>query len=208
MTSVIALSNESTNRSSQPSKIYEAMTFPFTKAMDRHVDAQFQKDPSGRLVFVPSGSKGKAYFVDSKSDEEKIRAFVKMYRSAGELIYWVQNLCFLTWIVTFTTGTHKWTTEVGIAALFVLFLLLAVWTLWRLYKQTVPAFTSSLSEVGPDLRGQLSDVTSSPRLRGLALVGVLAGIVVLAVAILALTQHSSGKLPCPPARTSTSSVCQ
>jgi len=69
------------------------MTFPFTKAMDRQVDRQFRKDPNGRLVFLtfdskgndffadfflPIGSRGKAYFVDSNSDEEKIRAFVKM----------------------------------------------------------------------------------------------------------------------------------
>jgi len=47
------------------------MTFPFTRAMDRQVEGQFRKDPSGRLVFLPSGRRGKAYFVDSKSDEQR-----------------------------------------------------------------------------------------------------------------------------------------
>jgi hypothetical protein len=56
----------------------------FSRAMDYAVDAHFRKDPSGHLVFFPF--KGKAYFVDSKSDEEKIRAFVKMFRSAIMLI--------------------------------------------------------------------------------------------------------------------------
>jgi hypothetical protein len=200
------------------------MIFPFTRAMDRHVERQFRKDPSGRLVFLPFGSKGndylaevflrfgserKAYFVDSKSDEEKIRAFVKLYRSAGALISWLAYLSFYVWIGSFNTGAHRWTTEVGIASSFFLLLLLSVWMLWSLYKQTVPAFTSSLSEVGPDLKGQLSEIPPPPRrLRGLALVSLFAGIVLLAMAILLATGHSTGKSACPPKCTSTNPVSQ
>lgn len=182
------------------------MNLPFTKAMDRQVDAQFQKDPSGRLVFLPSGRKGKAYFVESKSDEEKIRAFVKMYRGAGTLIYWVQNLCFLAWIESFTTSAHRWTTEVGIASFFIFVFLLAVWVLWRLYKQTVPTFTASLSEVGPDLRDQLTDVCPPPqRLRVLVLASLFAGVVILGLAIVLATRRAPPKAPCPPKLSSTTS---
>jgi hypothetical protein len=182
------------------------MAFPFTRAMDRTVDRQFQKDPSGRLVFIPSGRRGKAYFVDSKSDEEKIRAFVRMYRSAGELVSWPTTLATYVWIVSFT-GAHRWTTVVGIASFFFLLSLLSLWILWRLYKQTVPAFTFSLSEVGPDLRNQLSELSPPPRrLRGLALVSLLAGIVLLGMALWVVTRHSSAKLPCPPKAASTSPV--
>lgn len=185
------------------------MIFPFTKAMGRHVERQFRKDPSGRLVFLPFGSKAKAYFVDSQSDEAKIRAFVKMYRSAGALISWLAYLSFYVWIASFNTGAHRWTTEVGIASFFFLLLLLAVWILWGLYKQTVPAFTFSLSEVGPDLRDQLSEVAPPPRrLRGVALVSLLAGVVLLGVAILLATHRSRGKLACPPKGTSTSLFSQ
>jgi hypothetical protein len=185
------------------------MIFPFTKAMDRHVERQFRKDPSGRLVFLPFGSKAKAYFVDSQCDEEKIRAFVKMYRSAGALVSWLAYLCFYVWIASFNTGAHRWTTEVGIASFFFLLLLLAVWMLWSLYKQTVPVFTSSLNEVGPDLRDQLSEVAPPVgRLRGVALVSLLAGVVLLCMAILLATRRSPGKLPCLPKRTSTSPVSQ
>jgi hypothetical protein len=185
------------------------MTFPFTKAIDRQVDAQFQKDPSGRLVFLPSGGKGKAYFVDSKSDEEKVRAFVKMYRGAGVLISWVQQLCFLAWIVSFTTGAHKWTTEAGIASFFIFVLLLAVWVLWLLYKQTVPTFTSSLSEVGPDLRDQLTDVCPPPqRLRVLALGSLFAAVVILALGIVSATRWAPPKAPCPPKLSSTTTGSQ
>src|SRR5229473_3173722 len=58
----------------------------FSKMMDRAVDAHFWKDRSGRLVFAPSGPKGKSYFVASKSDEEKKRTLVKMYRTALTVI--------------------------------------------------------------------------------------------------------------------------
>jgi hypothetical protein len=71
MTFVIELSNVTAIGSSQPPNIYGAMIFPFTRAMDRQVERQFRKDKGGRLVFLPFGSKGKGYFVDSKSDEEK-----------------------------------------------------------------------------------------------------------------------------------------
>jgi hypothetical protein len=186
------------------------MIFPFTKAMDHQVNRQFRKDPSGRLVFLPFGPKRNAYFVDSKSDEEKIRAFVRMYRSAGTLIYWVAYLSFYVWILSFNTGASRPTTEVVIASLFFLILLLSVWMLWSIYKKTVLAFTSSLSEVGPDPKGQLSEI-SPPlrRLRGLALVGFFACIIVLGIALIFLTRRSSpGKRPCPSKSTSSSPLPQ
>src|ERR1700722_9625202 len=62
------------------------MTSPFSRLMDRAVESHFRKDPSGRLVFIPFSLKKKCYFVDSQSDHEKLRAFIKMYRSAIGLI--------------------------------------------------------------------------------------------------------------------------
>jgi hypothetical protein len=189
------------------------MVFPFTKVMDHHVERQFRKDPSGRLVFLPFGPKRSASFVDSKSDEEKIRAFVKMYRSAGALISQLAFLSFYVWIWSSHAGAgplrSRETTEVGIVSFCLLVLLLSVWMLWSLYKQTVPAFTSLLSEVGPDLKNQLSEVSPRPRgLRRLALVGLFAGIVTLAVAILLAVRHSPDKSACPPRCSSTSAVSQ
>ena len=62
------------------------MISPFSRMMDYAVETHFMKDRSERLVFVPFGPKHKCYFVDSKSDEEKIRAFVRMFRSLNQLI--------------------------------------------------------------------------------------------------------------------------
>jgi hypothetical protein len=58
----------------------------FSRMMDYAVESHFRKDRSGRLVFIPFIRKRKCYFVDSKSDEEKIRALVEMFRSAVQLI--------------------------------------------------------------------------------------------------------------------------
>src|SRR6266566_1694749 len=74
------------------------MISPFSRMMVYAVDTHFMKDRSGRLVFVPFGLKRKCYFVDSKSGEEKIRAFVKMYRSVNQLI------AFLTYPSIFVPG--------------------------------------------------------------------------------------------------------
>jgi hypothetical protein len=54
--------------------------------MDRLADIQFRKDAGGRLIFIPFSRKGKCYFVDSKADEEKVRAFVKLYRIPNTVI--------------------------------------------------------------------------------------------------------------------------
>ena len=54
--------------------------------MNRVADAHFRKEPGGRLVFIPFTRRGKCYFVDSKADEEKVRAFVNMYRIPNALI--------------------------------------------------------------------------------------------------------------------------
>ena len=157
------------------------MVFPFTKAMDRQVEGQFRKDPSGRLVFLPFGRKGKAYFVDSKSEEEKVRAFVKMYRSASALISWAVNLGFYVWILSFNTGAHRWTAEVAIASSFFLFLLLLVWMLWSLYKGAIPSLTSSLREAGPDVIGQLRGISQRPRRLSLFFVTAFLLLIVLAL---------------------------
>jgi hypothetical protein len=146
------------------------MISPFSKLMDYAVEAHFRKDRSGRLVFIPFGPKRKCYFVDSKSDEEKIRALVKMYRSATTLI------TFLTYPSLFVPGLiledyaglsprgHRLAIAFGIPFFFWLVIIALQWMLWRLYKGAIPSLTSSLSEAGPDVRGQLREISPRPRL--------------------------------------------
>jgi hypothetical protein len=186
----------------------------FFRVMDHHVDGQFRKNPSGRLVFLPNGRKGKAYFVDSKSDEERIRSFVKMYRSASALISLLFPTVYLPALMLNSYAgpilqRNKLETLAGIGLFFILVPLALQWMVWGVYKNAVPGLTASLSEVEPDLKGQLSDAFPPPRrLRVLALVGFLACII-LAAGLILMTQRSSpGKLPCPPKSTSTNPVSQ
>jgi hypothetical protein len=62
------------------------MPSPFARLLDFAESAQFRKDSSGRMVFLPLISKGQGFFVDSLSDEEKLRALVRLYRGANVLL--------------------------------------------------------------------------------------------------------------------------
>ena len=121
------------------------MISPFSRMMDYAVDTHFMKDRSGRLVFVPFGLKRKCYLVDSKSGEEKIRAFVKMYRSVTQLI------AFLTYPSIFVPGLiledyagltprgHRLAIAQGIPLFFSLVLISLLWMLWGLCKGAIPS---------------------------------------------------------------------
>jgi hypothetical protein len=166
------------------------MISPFSRMMDYAVEAQFRKDQSGRLVFIPFSPKRKCYFVDSKSDEEKIRAFVRMYRSASALISFllypsamVPGLILEDYAGLSPRG-HRLAIALGIPLFFALVLIALVWMLWSLYKGAIPSLTSSLSEVGPDVMGQLSKIPRPPWRLPLLFVGaslLLIGLGLLAV---------------------------
>jgi hypothetical protein len=47
-----------------------------------------------------------------------------------------------------------------------------IWVLWEVYKETVPTLTASLSEAGPDVKGQLTTSAQQRSVKRLAL-GVL-----------------------------------
>src|SRR5258708_27849962 len=123
----------------------------FSRMMDTAVEVYFRKDQSGRLVFIPFSLKRKCYFVDSKSDEEKIRALVKMYRSAIQLISWLAfpSVFVPAFILEdyggLTPRGHRLAITFGIPLFFWLVGGALAWMLWGLYKQAVPSLTCSLS---------------------------------------------------------------
>jgi hypothetical protein len=181
----------------------------FSRLIDGHVERQFGKDPNGRLVFFPSGPKGKCYFVDSKSDEEKIRAFVKMYRSASALISLLTSPSIVVAVMLLedygglTPRAHRLAIAFGIAGFFWLVLILVAVILWAAYRANVPGLISSLSEVGPDIRDQIRPASPPSRLqRRVAIVILFACILLMAGLVVAVStshrvQHSVGAA-CPP----------
>ena len=161
----------------------------FSRMMDTAVEVYFRKDQSGRLVFIPFSLRRKCYFIDSKSDEEKIRALVKMYRSAIQLISWLAfPSVFVPAVILedyagLSPRGHRFAIAFGIPLFFWLVGGALAWMLWGLYKEAIPSLTSSLSEAGPEVMGQLSEI--SPRPRRLPLLVAAAGLLLIGLALFA-----------------------
>jgi hypothetical protein len=187
------------------------MISPFSRMMDYAVETHFMKDRSERLVFVPFGPKHKCYFVDSKSDEEKLRGFVKLFRSTLTLISWLSFPSVYVPVVILedfgglSPRGHRLAIVLGITLFFWLILGALAGMLWIVYKKTVPSVTASLSEVGPEAKGHLRELSHRP---GRVVLGValacLALLILMMVGILGW-HHSRSKSVCPAKVTSASS---
>lgn len=162
--------------------------------MNRLADVHFRKEPGGRMVFIPFTQKGKCYFVDSKADEEKVRAFVNMYRIPNTLIS-----CLMTPMVMvpaliledyggLTPRAHRLTIALGISGFFWLSLVALGLMLWVVYRAAIPGLTASLNEVAPEIKAQLSAISSQQQgLRRVAFVCLVAGLILLGLALVVLT---------------------
>jgi hypothetical protein len=165
--------------------------------MSRLADVHFKKEPSGRVVFIPFTRKGKCYCVDSKADEEKVRAFVNMYRIPNTLISLLMTpMVIVPGLILedygrLTPRAHRLTIALAISGFFWLSFVALALMLWVVYRATVPGLTASLSEVAPEITAQLSAIAPQQRgLRRVALVCLLAGLILLGLALVALTGHS------------------
>jgi hypothetical protein len=158
----------------------------FSRLMDRAVESHFRKDlQTGRLVFIPFSLKKKCYFVDSQSDEQKIRAFAKMYRSAFTLISWLSfpsmyvPAVILEDYAGLTPRGHRLAIALGVPLFFWLILVALQWMLWSVYKKTVPSLTASLSEVGPEVKGQLIEASRRPQRVAMGVLLACLGLLIL-----------------------------
>ena len=168
-----------------------------TSLMSRLADAHFKKEASGRLVFIPFTQRGKCYFVDSKSDAEKIRAFVSMYRIPSALISVLMTpIVMVPALVLEAYGhlnprVHRLTVALGISAYFWLSLVALELMLWFVYRAMVPGLTASLSEVAPEIKAQLRTIPDQQRgRRRLILLCIVAGLILMGVALFLFTGYS------------------
>src|SRR4029077_16295683 len=160
--------------------------------MNRLADVHFRKGPSGRLVFIPFTRRGKCYFVDSKADEEKVRAFVSMYRIPNTLISVLMTpMVMVPGLILedyggLTPRAHRLTIALAVSGFFWLSLVALALMLWFVYKAAVPGLTASLSEVAPEIKAQLRAISSEQRgLRRVLLVCLLAALILLGLALVA-----------------------
>lgn len=146
------------------------MISPFSKLLDHVVDGHFRQDRSGRLAFSPRVAfRDKAYFVDSPSDAQKIKAVVRMYQSASTLVsvlaYPVMMIVglFLDDYAGLTPRELRLQVSLGIPLFYALISSALIWMLWHFYKKAISTFTSSLTEGGPDVLAQLTEIYPRPR---------------------------------------------
>jgi len=183
----------------------------FSRVFDRAVDCQFKKDQSGRLVFIPFTLKGKCYFVDSKSDEEKLRGFVKLFRSTLTLISWLSfPSVYVPAVILEDFGGlsprgHRLAIVLGTTLFFWLILGTLAGMLWIVYKKTVPSVTASLSEAGPDVKSQLRGISRRPGRVALGVAVACLGLLILRMVGILGWHHSRNKSVCPVKVTSASS---
>jgi hypothetical protein len=166
-----------------------------TSLINRLADSHFKKTASGRLVFLPFTPRGNCYFVDSKSDEEKIRAFVKMYRIPSALISVVMTPIVMVPALILedygqlTPRVHR--LALGISGYFWLSLVGLELMLWFVYRAMVPGLTASLSEVAPEIKAQLRTIPDQQRgRRRLILLCIVAGLILMGVALFLFTGYS------------------
>lgn len=163
---------------------------------NRLADVHFRKEPGGRLVFIPFTRKGKCYFVDSKADEQKVRAFVSMYRIPNTVISLL--LCPIVMVpgliledyAGLTSRAHRLTIALGISGFSWLSFVALAFMLWAVYRGAVPGLTASLTEVAPEIKSQL--ISLSPERGGMrraAMLCLLAGLILMGLALFVLTGH-------------------
>jgi len=178
---------------------------------NRAADALFRKDASGRLIFLPRGTRKTGYYVDAASDEQKIKALVKLQVTAGMFL----NLAgFLGSYTIASTWESLYFTHLPISiearalragAVYLISAAVLQFTpalvLQKVYQRSLRDICSTLQPAEPGSLGPLSGGSNPYRrvLLALAVVILLIGVVFAAVARRqAGERHAPTKTTCPP----------
>jgi hypothetical protein len=134
--------------------------------------------------------------VDSKSDEEKVRAFVSLYRIPSALISVLMTpFVMVPALVLEDYGqlsprVHRLTVALGISGYFWLSLVALELMLWFVYRSIVPGLTASLTEVAPEIKPQLRAIPDQQRgRRRVMLLCIVAGLILLGMALVLFTGY-------------------
>jgi hypothetical protein len=140
----------------------------------------FRKNRAGRLVFLPFGMKKPGCYIDSPSDEQKTKPFVRMYFLGRLLAQLLGNLTafFFAEGVAFadphTPAVHKIEVFLVIYVITIsLFELLPLWLISRLYRRSIPEICSSMPVAGVEEVSQLDKSMAPLQRRGLIVVGAV-----------------------------------
>jgi hypothetical protein len=151
----------------------------------------FTKNRAGRLVFLPFGLKKPGYYIDSPSDEQKTKPFVRMYFLARLLAQLVGNLTafFFAEGVAFadphTPAVDKIKVFLVIYVITIsLFELLPLWLISRLYRKSIPEICSAMAVAGVEEVSRLDRSLTPWRRRALLVLGGLTILIGVIMAVL------------------------
>ena len=170
------------------------MISPLARLVDYTVGFHFRTDSTGQAVFLPLISKGQGYFLDSKADEEKLRALVGMYRGANLIL---TVLCYFAMMAPTSLGYNlyagaiplriKLMTAAGTGLFWMLGFGASAWMLWSLYKRAVAKFTYGMKELGP---GDIARLSKPPQRARTAALFVFAGCIVVGIGLFIAVQYT------------------
>ena len=120
--------------------------------LDYFVDPYFLDEKAGRVVVFVGDRRSRGYLVRSESEEQKIRAFLKMYYSAELAIQLVSTLLTIVWITDLTLSSensvaHLLKSGAIFLGIYSLIVALPYWSLRRTYKNSWLSFVSAQDEV-------------------------------------------------------------
>src|ERR1700752_1999605 len=121
--------------------------------IDYTVERSFRNEKAGRVVVFSGMAKGHCYLVRSTGEEQRIRAFLRMYFFAQFSIQMLGTLLACGWIGTLGGATDRPSLERELVrggtflAAYVLVVGLPFGFLWRAYKKSVVSFVSPQDEV-------------------------------------------------------------
>lgn len=163
---------------------------------DRLADTQFRRDASGRVVFLPRGSRKSGYYIDDASDLQKIRAIAKLYVVAGTLFNlagflgsyalmstW-ESVYFIHLPISIEARAMRAAGVYLISALVIQLTPLLI--LQQVYRESVTVICSNLKAVKSDSLGPLSQVSPIRRRLLVVLVGVL---ILLALSVIVIARR-------------------
>jgi hypothetical protein len=176
------------------------------------VDALFRKDGSGRLIFLPRGPRKTAYYIDAPSDEQKLKALVKLqlvavmfFNLAGFLVSYAlaatwESLYFIHLPISIEARALRTGAVYVISAAVIQFTPILV--IQKIYQRSLRDICSTLQPVEPGSLGPLSRL-SQPYLKrvlvAFAVTMMLMGLVFAAVARRQVRErHAAPKPACPP----------
>jgi hypothetical protein len=116
--------------------------------IDLIVNRSFRDGPTGRVVVFDGVGRGRGYLLRSLADEQRIRAFLRMYVFAELAIQLLGTLLVAAWLSSVFGATGRPTFERELMrggfflAAYTLVVGLPFVMMWRAYRQAAPSFVA------------------------------------------------------------------